>query len=353
MHFDNTDEFLDLFLPIQVSSSSRARAFLWLIYHYLELPSSSVSSSVGDDDYDGDGTSVPTTNPFADKHALLHPGKIPLLKMLTPEEMELENVDEEEEKLWGEKMLSQRKEFQAKMDKAKDNKKVATAAVEELAGPSERKFDKMLMMPKEKKAIADKARRERQRAQTRMNNALVVAAAAAELEDDKSMVTDPPSNPVPPIMPEPKVPERDHPSSRAAHPAPRHLPQHSHSRSRRISTPEPPPSSRYSPYKLTPMAASHHNHSAAKSTIPHISPRTQPRTHSTRSMLQHAWHIVTTTDPLLDSDEEADEHVRLDYSRRLNILSRLRGKDPTPDPDIQTPVDVDMDSSGSRTVRPP
>jgi hypothetical protein len=27
-----------------------------------------------------------------------------------------------------------------------------------------------------------------------------------------------------------------------------------------------------------------------------------------------AWHVVTTTDPLLDSgDEHADEHVRADY----------------------------------------
>lgn len=56
-------------------------------------------------------------------------------------------------------------------------------------------------------------------------------------------------------------------------------------------------------------------------------------------------------DPLGDSDTEADEHVRLDYStylihvlplaradrsflpgRRLRILSRLRGKEPTPPP---------------------
>jgi Ino eighty subunit 1 len=29
-----------------------------------------------------------------------------------------------------------------------------------------------------------------------------------------------------------------------------------------------------------------------------------------------AWHVVTTTDPLLDSDNEhADEHVRADYGK--------------------------------------
>ncbi|TDL28358.1 hypothetical protein BD410DRAFT_780856 [Rickenella mellea] len=51
-----------------------------------------------------------------------------------------------------------------------------------------------------------------------------------------------------------------------------------------------------------------------------------------RSMLQHAFHIVSTTDPLADSDEENDEHVRLDYERRLRILNRLRGRPPTPSP---------------------
>jgi len=50
-------------------------------------------------------------------------------------------------------------------------------------------------------------------------------------------------------------------------------------------------------------------------------------------MLQQAWHIVATTDPLMDSDEEhPDEHVHLDYSRKLQVLNRLRGKSPTPEP---------------------
>lgn len=44
-------------------------------------------------------------------------------------------------------------------------------------------------------------------------------------------------------------------------------------------------------------------------------------------MLQQAWHVVNTTDPLVDSDddlENADEHVRLDYTRRVDILSRIQ-----------------------------
>lgn len=40
-----------------------------------------------------------------------------------------------------------------------------------------------------------------------------------------------------------------------------------------------------------------------------------------------AWHVITTTDPLHDSDDEADEHVRADYrqssSRFIYIYSGL------------------------------
>ncbi|KAJ7492890.1 hypothetical protein FB451DRAFT_1336690 [Mycena latifolia] len=53
-----------------------------------------------------------------------------------------------------------------------------------------------------------------------------------------------------------------------------------------------------------------------------------------RSMLEHAWHTVMTYDPLVDSDDESqDEHVRLEYTRRLGVISRLRGRPPTPEPD--------------------
>ncbi|KAJ6604380.1 hypothetical protein DFH09DRAFT_1442862 [Mycena vulgaris] len=54
-----------------------------------------------------------------------------------------------------------------------------------------------------------------------------------------------------------------------------------------------------------------------------------------RSMLDQAWHTVMTYDPLVDSDEESqDEHVRLEYTRRLSVISRLRGRPPTPEPSM-------------------
>lgn len=69
-----------------------------------------------------------------------------------------------------------------------------------------------------------------------------------------------------------------------------------------------------------------------------------------------AWHVVTSTDPLVDSDEELmDEYVRNDYSeslgfvpqtqplmivvdQRIAVITRLRGRVPTPPPDNVTPL---------------
>ncbi|KAF8898525.1 hypothetical protein BD779DRAFT_1687165 [Infundibulicybe gibba] len=49
------------------------------------------------------------------------------------------------------------------------------------------------------------------------------------------------------------------------------------------------------------------------------SPSTVVPRQEERTMLQHAWHVITTTDPLVDSDEEIpDEHIRLDYSKHSN-----------------------------------
>lgn len=70
------------------------------------------------------------------------------------------------------------------------------------------------------------------------------------------------------------------------------------------------------------------------------------------------WHVVTSTDPLADSDEELmDEHVRNDYSvylglvarmqplmivldQRIAVIARLRGKAPTPPPDLNAPPHI-------------
>ncbi|KAI0036678.1 hypothetical protein K488DRAFT_40692 [Vararia minispora EC-137] len=90
-HFDSPVEFIDLFLPTNISSACRARAFLWMIFHYHE------------------GSSIP--NPFGDDYSLQYPGKVPWLQRMTVEEQQLENRDPPEEIEWGKKMAHQRSLF--------------------------------------------------------------------------------------------------------------------------------------------------------------------------------------------------------------------------------------------------
>jgi len=91
MHFEPDVEFVDLFLPISISSPARAKAFLWMIFHYHEGPN--------------------LANPFADDHARRNPGKVPWLHRLSREEHIQENIDPPEELEWGRKMAQARSRF--------------------------------------------------------------------------------------------------------------------------------------------------------------------------------------------------------------------------------------------------
>jgi Ino eighty subunit 1 len=95
-HFDGNLNFLDLFLSnTGLPSAGRGRAFLWLLYHYLE-------SNTG-------------PNPFDDQYSTRHPGKIPLLRTLSIAEHDRENVDTREEIEWGNNMSLQRNLFLQKL----------------------------------------------------------------------------------------------------------------------------------------------------------------------------------------------------------------------------------------------
>lgn len=83
--------FLDLFLPVNLSSATRARAFLWLIYHYLEDPR--------------------TPNPFDDDYSRGNPGKVPMLARLTEEEASSENLDTVQELIRARELGAIRREF--------------------------------------------------------------------------------------------------------------------------------------------------------------------------------------------------------------------------------------------------
>ena len=90
-HFEPPIEFLDLFLPVNISSASRAQVFLWMIYRYLSPPDS--------------------INPFDDDHSRMYPGKAPKLVTISREEMLQENQDPQDEVEWGRRMSAMRSKF--------------------------------------------------------------------------------------------------------------------------------------------------------------------------------------------------------------------------------------------------
>ncbi|PPR01610.1 hypothetical protein CVT24_005761 [Panaeolus cyanescens] len=119
VHFDGSLNFLDLFLPNKkLASADRGRAFLWLLYHYLE-------------DHTG-------PNPFDDAFSVQNPGKIPTLHRLSSAEYARENVDTPEEIEWGQMMSNQRNIFLQKLVSATDkDRPVKTSAPHFVAGSSE------------------------------------------------------------------------------------------------------------------------------------------------------------------------------------------------------------------------
>lgn len=96
MHFNAPRDFFDLVMRPTLSSKSRANAFLWLMWHYLES------------DFTHDGV---LKNPFGRGTEGIGSGgmpiKVPELEALTEEEADKENVDTMSEEEFGE---SKRKE---------------------------------------------------------------------------------------------------------------------------------------------------------------------------------------------------------------------------------------------------
>ncbi|TFK94365.1 hypothetical protein K466DRAFT_593709 [Polyporus arcularius HHB13444] len=247
-HFDPPVEFLDLFLPINLSSASRARVFLWLMYHYLQGPDK--------------------PNPFDDDYSRANPPKVPRMRSLTREEQAQENVDPPDEIEWGKRMSALRSKF-----------------LKELV-------DEMEMEKRRKK------------------------------------------NPPPPLPPPPSTSYsmQEKAAFRQAR-AQRHAASEGGTGSRGSSH----------SHEARPPVQAHAGLGVLSS-----SERERPPfqleefkgdlsgedPNQERSMLHQAWHVINATDPLEDSDKEEDEHVRLDYSRRLRVLARLRGKEPSPEPEI-------------------
>ncbi|KIM48019.1 hypothetical protein M413DRAFT_22581 [Hebeloma cylindrosporum] len=224
VHFDGSLNFLDLFLPnTHISSASRGRAFLWLLFHYLE-------------------TEHPP-NPFDDQYSLRHPGRIPYLRPLTATEYSRENVDTAQEILWGNTMSGLRNLFLQKLVSTADHEKrsktntphFVTALPESGSNPS-----------RNQRLLQDSRRDER----------FLFYVPGQETQP-----------------------------------------------------PQPSESRRKCPPGHRPSASEGHQ----------------------RTMFQQAWQSVISEDPLADSDDELlDRHAHIDYVRRLNVVSRIHRRPPTP-----------------------
>ncbi|KAK7532163.1 uncharacterized protein J3D65DRAFT_95143 [Phyllosticta citribraziliensis] len=100
IHFFPPRDFFDLVMRSGLSSKSRARAFLWLMWYYLESNFSEHDALNNPFGEGMPGVSGDATN--------FLPIKTPCFDYLTPEEEALENVDTEEEKAYGEEKRKER-----------------------------------------------------------------------------------------------------------------------------------------------------------------------------------------------------------------------------------------------------
>ena len=97
-HFFQPRDFFDLIIRSTLSSRSRAKAFLWLIWWYLE---SDFSRHDAENNPFGPGLPGETTGSL--------PIKVPAFEHLTEEQANAENVDTEEEIAYGERKRLERK----------------------------------------------------------------------------------------------------------------------------------------------------------------------------------------------------------------------------------------------------
>lgn len=103
-HFVDKVDFFDLAIRSTITSKSRARAFLWLMWWYLESETHDRESALNNPFGPGEFKEDQDPN---DPNEV--PQLVPALVNITEEEGDLENVDPEEEKVFAEKMTRERK----------------------------------------------------------------------------------------------------------------------------------------------------------------------------------------------------------------------------------------------------
>ncbi|EKM60918.1 uncharacterized protein PHACADRAFT_247139 [Phanerochaete carnosa HHB-10118-sp] len=369
-HFTSDTEldFLDFFSPVNVSSESRARALLWLCHHYYE------------------GT---TPNPFDAPKSHKKPGIIPPLEFLSAEEAALENVDTPEEKEWGEKMTAQRKIFMENKDKLDKLDETQDEEIQKERGGKRGGRSRGRGVRRGKAQTSRLSMKASSKALSRQGSSPDSSNSSGRIYDADNAPDElhrtahyrysaepyrlppiHPPNPSPPPLPPPVHAYHhsaagshlygdsryDYNRRLSSHPAAHQSfhggPIRNHPRTPHRDSTLPPLRyvSSYEEYKdpsssrelLFPA------HSPPSTQRPYTPPRIFegpqrlrdcPPTPSggTRSMLEQAWHVIMTNDPLEDSEDEMDENTRLDLLLRLKIINRLRGKEPTPEPELSPP----------------
>ncbi|EPT04174.1 hypothetical protein FOMPIDRAFT_97068 [Fomitopsis schrenkii] len=355
-------DFLDFFTPVPVSSASRARAFLWLCFHYHEHG---------------------LLNPFANDNASA-PDQIPPLVMLSEQQAFQENVDPPDERAWGESMTEQRRIFMAKKAKEDDGESMDEGEQPKGRGRGasrgrSRGRRRLKNIPEPSSTAGSSKDKEREREVSPAESFISLPPMLQDAPEGSHHYSPEPYRPPqvplwadrPPRLPSSSLPPPpiNRPRERLPSPSlpppsrterlpsipdlfsdirdPRHF---ADPYPRRQSSPGPPPNNLYAfqsgaprpqpvPGPSLPPPRSMYTYASRYSPAydrppPPPTPPVPHYPEGQHSMLDQAWHVVMTTDPLADSDEEViDENARLDYILRLRIISRLRGKEPTPEPE--------------------
>ena len=97
MHLPPSHDFYDLIMRTNISSRSRATAFLWLMWFYLES------------DFTEEGADENPFGPGVDYGVSVRNQGVPRFEYLTPAEEALENIDTQEEKDYGFAKMRERK----------------------------------------------------------------------------------------------------------------------------------------------------------------------------------------------------------------------------------------------------
>lgn len=302
-HFSGSLDFVDLFVQENVSSLSRARAFLWLCYHYLESP-------FNKDDYDGKRSG----NPFdgSRRH------DAPSFTFLSDSEIAEENVDTADEKMLGDILVSQRTDIL----KAQGTKESHKVSHKDLGAEGETSEDD------EPISVSDETVSRGKRSVTRL------IPPAKKKASSQSLCLE--------------VEEQERQQSVEVRSTDAHFSRDqsgtgiSWRQVRRRYERQSKIESAQTPIQSSESYGPHHrrtyslrgNHFAVDSLSNSRKRLSKLRTFRdvsqppSRSFLHQAWRFVSTTDALVDSDAEVgDERALQDYVRRLHIIDAFYGKE--------------------------